>query len=58
MEDEQLKDVLKKYVNCRKGHQATVTTKIRVLEKLLKEVNVDEAKILAIKGAWKIAQRR
>ena len=47
---EQLKEVSKKYVNRRKGHRATVTTKIRTLEKLLKEVNLDEAKLLAIKG--------
>ena len=48
---EQLQEILKKYVNRRKGHRATVTTKIRTLEKLLKEVNLDEAKLLAIKGA-------
>ena len=48
---EQLKEVLKKYVNRRKGHRATVTTKIRTLEKMLKEVNLDEAKLLAIEGA-------
>ena len=48
---EQLKEVLTKYVNRRKGHRATVTTKIRTLEKTLNEVTLDEAKLLAIKGA-------
>ena len=48
---EQSREVLKKYVNRRKDHRAIVTTKIRMLEKMIKEVNVDEAKILAIRGA-------
>ena len=38
MEDEQLKEILKKYVDYRKGHRATVTTKIRAPEKLIKKL--------------------
>ena len=47
---EQLKEVLRKYVNRRKGHRATVTTKIRTLEKMLKEASLDKAKLSSIKG--------
>ena len=48
--EEGLNPVLKKFVNRRKGHRAAVTTKIRGLQKLLAETEIDEAKILSVKG--------